>query len=123
MTLRAYIWGIRVLTLASLFALGAVVVYINPNSSSWIGITFFYLAAFFSAGGIFNLSLLFLRRKILGDELAADSIGLSFRQGILLAILVLAILFLQGLGILVWWDALLVMAGVFIIELFFLSRE
>ncbi len=123
MTLRAYIWGMRLVTLFSFLTLGAIIIYIDPRNSTWIGMSLFYLAAFFSVGGMFNLMLLFLRRKLLGEELAADSVGLSFRQGILLTIIVLGILFLQSLRMLVWWDALLVVAGVFIIELFFLSRE
>ena len=123
MTLRAYIWGMRIVTLFSLAALGAVVVYIDPRSGAWIGLLFFYLAALFSIGGLFNLVLLFFRRKLLGEEAAADSVGLSFRQGILLAIIALGVLILQSFRLLVWWDALLVVAGVFLIELFFLSRE
>lgn len=123
MTLRAYILGMRVVTLISLAALGGIVIYIDPKNSTWIGMALFYLAAFFSIGGIFNLLLLLLRRKLLGEEVAVDSVGLSFRQGILLAIIVLCILFLQGLRLLVWWDALFVVAGVFLIELFFLSKD
>ncbi len=123
MTLRAYIWGMRVVTLLSMAALGAVIVYVDPQSSAWIGLTLFYLAAFFSLGGVFNLLFLFLRRKLLGEDAAADSVGLSFRQGILLAVIFLGILILQSFRMLVWWDALLVVAGVFLIELYFLSRE
>ncbi|MFA7319819.1 MAG: hypothetical protein WC022_04475 [Parcubacteria group bacterium] len=123
MTLRAYIWGIRIVTLISFFALGAIIVYIDPQNSAWVGLALFYLAAFFGVSGIFNLLLLFIRRKLLGEELAADSVGLSFRQGILLAVITLGILIMQSFRVLVWWDALLVAAGAFIVELYFLSRE
>lgn len=123
MTLKAYILGMRFITLFSLIALGAVIFYIDPENSGAIGIVLFYLVVFFVLSGIFNLFLLFIRRKLLGNELAAESIGLSFRQGILLSILVLGIMALQSYQILIWWDALLVVAGVFLIELYFLSRN
>lgn len=123
MTLRAYIWGMRIITLFSLFSLGAVAFYINPEGSGIVGICMFYLVAFFVLSGIFNLFLLFVRRKILGDELAAKNIQLSFRQGILLSVMFLIILILQSYQMLIWWDVLLVIAGIFLVELYFLSRE
>lgn len=123
MTLRAYIWGMRIITLFSLSALGAVIFYTDPEGSGIVGICLFYIAVFFALSGIFNLLLLFIRRKILGNELAVKNIELSFRQSILLSIIVLAIMVLQSYQMLIWWDALLVVAGVFLVELYFLSRE
>ncbi len=123
MTLKSYIWGIRIITLISLVALGAVVYYIDPENSSLIGVILFYLVAFFVLSGIFNLMLIFLRRKLLGNEMAVKNIDLSFRQGILLAVMIIAIMILQSYQMLIWWDALLVVAGVFLVELYFLSRE
>jgi len=123
MTLRAYIWGMRVVTVLSIAALGAVIYFIDPESSTWVVLALFYLAIFFSLSGIFNLILLSLRRKLLGEEVAAESVGLSFRQGVLLSAIAVGILVLQGLRMLVWWDALMVAAGFFLVELCFLSRE
>ena len=123
MTLKSYIWGIRIITLISLVALGVVIYYVDPENSGLIGILLFYLVAFFVLSGIFNLILIFLRRKLLGSEMAVKNIDLSFRQGILLAVMIIAIMILQSYRMLIWWDALLVIAGVFLIELYFLSRE
>ncbi|MFZ2975957.1 MAG: hypothetical protein WA055_05020 [Candidatus Moraniibacteriota bacterium] len=123
MTLKSYIWGIRIITLISLVALGAVIYYVDPENSGLIGILLFYLVAFFVLSGVFNLMLIFLRRKLLGNEMAVKNIDLSFRQGILLAVMIIAIMILQSYQMLIWWDALLVVAGVFLVELYFLSRE
>ncbi len=123
MTLKSYIWGIRIITLISLVALGAVIYYVDPENSGLIGILLFYLAAFFVLSGIFNLMLIFLRGKLLGSEMAVKNIDLSFRQGILLAVMIITIMVLQSYQMLIWWDALLVVAGVFLVELYFLSRE
>jgi hypothetical protein len=60
---------------------------------------------------------------MLGKESVAINIGLSLRQGFLLAILTLGILILQGMRVLVWWDGLLLVAGIFLMELYFLSKE
>ena len=57
------------------------------------------------------------------DEMHIANVALSFRQGILLALLAVGLLILQSFRMLVWWDALLVVAGVFLIELYFLSKN
>ena len=123
MTLRSYIWGMLFLILLFAGILGAVVFFIDPDSSGFLGMFLFYSTIFFVFSGIFNLFLLFLRKKFLDEKSLANSVGLNFRQGILLAILFLGILIFQGLRILVWWDVLFLIAGVFLLELFFLSRE
>ncbi len=56
------------------------------------------------------------------SETAFYNVGLSFRQGVLLSMLCVGLLILQGLRMLVWWDGLLLVGGVFLIEFYFLSR-
>lgn len=122
MTLRVYVWGMRIIAIITLSALAAIIIYIDPQKSGSQGLALFYLVTFFFLSALINLFLIFIRKKILGEELAAHNVGLSFRQGILLSVIILGILILQSFRVLVWWDALLVVAGVFLIELYFLSR-
>lgn len=123
MSLKAYIWGTRFVIFASLTALGLVVFYLDPDSVGYSGLAIFYFILFFALSGIFNLFLLYIRRKTMKDEMHIANVALSFRQGILLALLAVGLLILQSFRMLVWWDALLVVAGVFLIELYFLSKN
>ncbi|MDQ1284241.1 MAG: hypothetical protein QG620_589 [Patescibacteria group bacterium] len=123
MTLKTYLWGARLLILASLAALGFVVFYLNPENAGLSGLAIFYLLLFFALSGIFNFLLLSARRKTMRDEMHIANVSLSFRQGTLLAVLAIGLLVLQSFRMLVWWDALLVVAGIFLIELYFLSRN
>lgn len=123
MTLRAYVWGIRLVTLLSLAAFVAVLKFVDPDSAGIVGKVIFYVSLFFALSGIFNLFLLWLRKRFMNSDTAASSIGLSFRQGNLLALFVIGLLVMQSFRVLVWWDGLLLLAGVFIIELYFASRE
>jgi hypothetical protein len=123
MTFKAYIWGMRIVGLLALSAWGAVIMFIDPKNSGWTGIAIFYLTAFFSLGIIFNLFLVFIRRKLLGTKMAVQSAGLSLRQGMLLAMLAISILILKSLGFMAWWTVLLVAAGIFLMEFYFLSRN
>ncbi len=123
MTFRAYTWGMFLLSLLSLLAFGGVLYYVDPDKSGWPGKAIFYLVFIFVLSSFLNLLLLLLRKKMLGSEAVLENIGLSLRQGFLLAVLSAGILILQSQRMLVWWDGLLLVAGVFLVELYFLSRE
>ena len=113
----------RLISIISLAALAMVAVYIDPKNSGALGILLFYTIVFFMLGGFFNLFLIFARRKFLGNEMAALSVNLSFRQGMLLSAAAIGMLILQSFRMLAWWNALLVIAGVFLVELYFLSKN
>lgn len=122
MTLKSYLWGLRVGTILSLLAWVFVVFYIDPQKSGLAGQFIFYVTFFLLLSGIFILMLSFARRKIKKDDLAFAEVGISFREGMLLALLVIILFILQSFRILVWWDGLLVVAGIFLIELYFLTK-
>jgi hypothetical protein len=119
---RGYLWLIRTIGFVAFLSLSFIVVKIEPEKDILKKI-FFYLAFFFLLSSLFNLFFLRLRRKIMRGELVGENIMLSFRQGMLLAILATSLLVLQGLRMLLWWDGLLIVAGIFLIELYFLSSR
>ena len=124
MTLRSYLWGMRVSTVFALAGWALVVLYIDPEKSGAVGQLLFYGSAFLLFAGLAILFFTRLGKKSDGpEEVAVAHIGTSFRQGILLSILVLILLFFQEKGILTWWDGLLVVAGIFLVELYFLSHR
>lgn len=120
MTLKSYLWGMRISTVIALGLWLFVALTVNPDDPSILTKLFFYVSLFLFLSGFFILSLTGIRRKISGDGFVY--LGMSFRQGILLSLLVIVLLVLQSFRVLLWWDGLLVVAGVFLIELYFLSR-
>ena len=122
MTIRAYLWGMRFSTLAALAALGLVVKYINPIRDGLLGQGLFYVSLYFTVTGIATLFLFWLRRTFSKNGAVQENVGVSFRQGALIAVAVCALLVLQSFRLLVWWDGGIVVAGVLLIELWFLSR-
>jgi len=123
MTLRSYIWGMRIVALFSVFALVFIILYIDPESSGIAGKALFFLVLFIALDGIFNLILLKLRKKIINSETIFANMALTFRQSILLALLVSGLLLMQGERMLVWWSGLLLLAGIFLIEFYFFSKN
>ena len=124
MTLKSYLWGIRFGTALSFIAWIMIVLYIDPEKSGIAGQTLFYTSTFLLFAGLLILFFTWIRRKVGGDdEVAFAYLGASFRQGILTAILLIGLLFLQQYRLLVWWDGALMVAGIFLVELYFLTRK
>lgn len=123
MSIRTYIWGLVISTLLALSAWIFVVFYIDPEESGIIGQVFFYASLFLFLSGLMVTFFVWLRKKFIGEDVAIETIGLSFRQGVILATFPILIIILFSLGYLIWWSALLVLSGVLLLELFFLSRD
>jgi hypothetical protein len=122
MTLKSYLWGMRFSALLSFVAFGLVAGYTDPQSGGLMGTFFFYGTFFLFLSSLFVLMLSWVRRKMGKNESVLSDLGVSFRQGILLSLLVIALLILQSFRFLTWWDGLLAVAGIFLIELYFLTR-
>lgn len=124
MTLKTYLWGMRSAVLVSLTALVLIIRQIDPESSGVIGQTLFLATTFFFLASIFILFFTWLRRKVAGDEeMLVAYLGMSFRQGMLVAILGVILLLAQRFRFLTWWDGALAVAGILLVELYFLTRR
>lgn len=124
MTLKSYLWGIRISTVAAFVAWVLVIWNIDPEKSAIVGQALFYASAFLFFAGIFILFFTRLR-KICGknEESALTYLGASFRQGVLISILIVIVLILQQHRMLTWWDSALIVAGIMLAELYFLTRK
>lgn len=124
MTLKSYLWGIRFGTVLSFIAWVMVILYINPEKSGFAGHLLFYASTFLFFAGVLILFFTWMKRRIGDDdEVAFIYLGTSFRQGILIALLLIGLLILQQHRMLLWWNGLLMVAGIFLMELYFLTRR
>ena len=125
MTLGTYLWGMGVGTFFVLIGWLSVVLYVDPEESGIIGTLLFYGSTFLLFSGLAASFLGWLGKKSAkgNEDESVAHIATSFRQGILLALLLVILLFFQEKGILTWWDGLLAVAGIFLIELYFLSHR
>jgi hypothetical protein len=119
MSLSAYLWGIRLFTLLSFLAFLGVVIALDPEVAGGVGKGLFFISLFAFLTGILTLFVTGVYRKALGDVGAAHNLGSAFRQAFLIALFALGIVFFRYAEILVWWDALLILVAVLIIEFSF----
>lgn len=123
MSLRKYL---IIMVIGSLICWGAcflVIWKIDPYSSGFLGLTFFYLILFLTLLGTLSLigflgRYIFLRKSVLFHH-----VGVSLRQAILFSLLITFSLLLQSHRLFTWWNGILLILSLTLLEFFFLSRE
>lgn len=117
-TTRAYILPILAGTLLSLLALCSIIWFTDPYTSGYTPHLFLYITTFLTATGVFTLLGIQLRKKFIPGILV-EQLRVSFRQALLIAILLIGLLILQAAGLMLWWVALTLMLFIITVELFF----
>ncbi len=123
MTLNAYLWGMKVSTAIAFFTWAAVILYVDPREARSFGMILFGLTLFLWLSGAVALCMMWVRRKVYGDERAAKALGASLRQGIFLSGYCLVLLGMQYARVLAWWDALLAAVALLLVELRFIHAS
>lgn len=82
------------LTLISLVSLTYILVNIDPYNASVLTFVLFYLSFFVAVAGLFIGGGFYLRKLIIKNKIPARLLKTSFRQGILIAIILTGLLLL-----------------------------
>lgn len=132
---KALHWVLRIIALISLVSLVFILIKIppyqnqNPEAKIPVNIVYFFVVFFVFCFSIFSLFFFWIKSKAMqrGERKVRSRtmrqvLGISTRQGFLLALGTIILLLLQVFHVLTWWDGLLAMGAVFMVELYFLSR-
>ncbi len=120
-TLKRYLILMIISTLVAWAAWWAVVNYLDPQATGNLSFWFFYLSLLIAIVGTATLIGFGLRRLIHRHDVIFRQVSISFRQGILLGIAIILSLLLQGQNLFTWWNFVILIAILTIIEFFFLS--
>ncbi len=123
MLFNKYILGIVIAALLGWVAFAVVVFRLNPYSSSQIALPFFFLSLFIALSATLSLAGFYIRVIFYKHEIFYNHINVSLRQGLLLALGICGLVTLQMLRTLTWWDGLLLLLIIFLIEFYFMTRE
>ena len=105
-------------TALSLFSLFSILMFTSPENAGMLILFFLYLTVFLSSLGLFLLIGLGLRLKF-ALQTYPKTLEISFRQSLLLAILITASLLLQAERLLLWWVETILILFLVSIEVFF----
>ena len=126
MSLRAYLWGIRLFLLLSFSAWIAIIIAVEPYQAGAIGRGLFFVSFFGTVLGFMTLLVTWVYEKSLGGVSTAHHLGGAFRQAFFLSFFLVLLVFLQMKQALTWWDSLLALAAILLIEFSFrgfINRE
>jgi hypothetical protein len=123
LTHKNYLSGIALVAALGWAALIIVFYRLDPFTSTALALPFFFLALFLALTGTTALAGFYGRVWLRSGEIYYDHLTISLRQGVLLASAVCFGLGFQILRVLTWWDAVLIVAAVSLIEIYFSSRD
>ncbi len=118
-----YIYAILVATFISWTSFILVIFKLSPFSQPALSLGLFYSSLFLAITGTFTLIFYFLRLWARKTEIHNSHLNTSLRQGILLSLMLVVGLGFQRLRILTWWDGLLLLAIILLLEFWFMSRD
>jgi len=96
---------------------------VNPfTAPTWIVIVF-YLTLFLFLVGIFAIVGFYFKVWASNREIIFSHLAPTLRQSALISLLIIGLIFLEQVKALNWWVAILLVAAVIMLELFFRSRK
>jgi hypothetical protein len=121
MTLKQYL---ILMTLTAIFCWMiwfSVLYLIDPSVAGILGFIFFYLSLFLALAGTLSVLGLLLRMKFGKEEAVFKTVITSFRQAMMLSLLLISSLFLKSKNLLTWWNVIFLVLAVVVLEFFFMS--
>lgn len=100
-----------------------VLLFLDPQSSGMVGHALFFVSFFLTMFGITSIVGYMARRIFQRREVPFKLVAISFRQAILLGLLLTGSLFLQSRHLFTWWTSLLLLTFLTLIESFFVARS
>jgi len=94
MSSREFLLLIGILALISLISLIYILTNINPFNTTILSFVLFYLSFFVALAGLFVLAGFYLRKLFIKNKIAVRLLKTSFKQGILLSLILTGILLL-----------------------------
>ena len=123
MNYKKYLITIGLTAAVSWLAWGIVITKLDPFESTGLALSLFFLSLTFALIGSFTLLGFGLRRWIGKDELHEQHLSVSLRQGVLLSICTVLCLAFLIVGVLKWWNGLLLVTIAVLGEMFLTSRS
>lgn len=113
------ILGTGILSLCGWFL---VLLRLDPYSSTSLALMLFFISLFFALASFFTVLGYYFRIFLYKNEIYSSHIFVSLREGILFALFICSALVFQILRVLTWWNLLILLCAIFLLEAYFVSR-
>jgi len=123
MKVRGFMFGTSFLTIIALIFLVFVITNIDPNDAGILYFILFYLSFFLAIAGLFILAGYDIRKLFVKNKIPLRLFRASFRQGILISIILTGILLMQSFRVLKLWTGGLMIIIIIVLEIYFAKRK
>lgn len=123
MTLKKYLILMSSIALICWVGFVFVINQLNPMDAGMLGYFLFYSILFLATVATLSVFGFMLRSRLLQGELTFKQVAITFRQALWFGILVIASLWMQSRTVLTWWNMLLLIIVLSVLEFFFLSLK
>lgn len=118
-----YLLGIFIAAIFGWSSWIVVISKLSPFLSPMFALSFFYASLFIALTSTLALLGYYIRIWINKNEVYAFHINIALRQGTLISIMICLSLLFQRMRVLTWWDGLLLLMLLVLIELYFMGRN
>lgn len=122
MTLKQYLKFMLIATALCWLAFVIIIFTVDPHEATTLQFILFYISLLLSLTGILAIIGLIFRGH-LSSESTPKKVSTAFRQAIWFSTLIIFFLFLQGQRILTWWNLIIFLLFLTLLEFFFLSHR
>lgn len=124
MTLRQYLIIMSIGTLLSWSAVGMIVTMTDPTQTQSVVFVILFASLFLALTGTLSISGFLMRIWLLRKQyFISKEVLVSFRQAIMLTTLLIASLVMQSRTLLTWWNAVLMVLALTMLEFFFVTAR
>lgn len=118
-----YIISIVIATVLGWSSWLVVVNKLSPFSTPELSLSLFYASLFIALSGTITLLIYYFKAWMSKSKNYGVYFNMSLRQGVLLSGMICTGIVFQRLKVLTWWDSLLLLAIVLLIEFYFMARD
>ncbi|EKD63567.1 MAG: hypothetical protein ACD_51C00253G0003 [uncultured bacterium] len=120
---KKYIQPLMIASIMSWTGWIVVVLKLDPYESTGLALALFLLSMLVALTCTFGIIGFYLRKWLTVNEISISYINTSIRQGLLLSLCTLVCLSFLMLGVLTWWNGLLVVAIIVLLEFYITSKN
>ena len=117
MTLKKYLMVIAIATAICWTVFLFIASVVNPELTSWLGFSLFYLALFMAISGTASLIGFLVRFVALRHELVFYAVKVAYRQSFMFAFFIIITLILLSQNLFTWLNLLMLVAVFVILEM------
>lgn len=123
MVTSSYTTGLFLITVLGWSSWAVVITKLSPFTSTTLALLLFYASLCLALTGTFTLLNYYLRLMMNKRQIYNAQFNTALRQGLLLSLMVCIALIFQRLKVLTWWDSLLLLGIVLLIEFYFMAKN